>query len=184
MELKNYGELYCYFKFTLRKIIIIMMPYIVMCIILLLGLFSKIIHNTILMLDIIIIGFLIIIIWSTFYKFIKQAKYSFNYLKNNEKILENELRNFILDKESWFILTENYYIDLATLNIIKFDEIIYKKYRFGYSLIPNITGLNRYCILKDKIGTVYTLVLYSSSRKSDEGSKVYDIIEERLSNLG
>lgn len=90
---------------------------------------------------------------------------------------------FILDKESLFLLTENYYIDFSTFNIVKFDEIISKKYRFVYSLIPNISGLNRYCILKDKKGRAYTLVLYSFSRKCDEGSKVYDIIEERLSNL-
>lgn len=69
-----------------------MLSYMGISFILLIWLFSKIIHGEILILDIIIFSFLILIILEPFYTFIKQSSYSFKSLKNNEEILQKELR--------------------------------------------------------------------------------------------
>lgn len=183
MKIKNYGELYCYFDYYISKTKTKILTYVGIELIGLIGVISNIQNISVIIQIVFILSIASIPLFKKFIKFIKSAEYSFNYLKENMELMLRELENPTQDMNSYFILTKNYYIDLSTFNIVKFDEIVSKKYKFGVSYIPTIRGLNRYCILKDNKGREFTIILYSFSRFYAEDSKVYDIIENRLSKL-
>lgn len=183
MKIKNYGELYCYFDYNISQVKTKILSYLGIELLLLISFLFNVPDISIIIPGLIILGIIILFTLKSFRKFIKSAEYSFNYLKENMELMLGELEEPAQDLNSYFILTENYYIDLATFNIVKFDEIVSRKYKFGVSYIPTIRGLNRYCILKDNKGREFTIILYSFSRFYAEDSRVYDIIEERLSDL-
>ena len=192
MNIKKYEELYCYFDYTISRIRLKMQVDIGIYLIFILLIYITNIFDF--LLSLILIFIVGISNYKMYFKFIKSTNYSFNYLKENKEVMSKEIEELIQVVNDDFILTQNYFIDLSTLNIIKFDDIVSKKYKFGNSFIPNLKKsfglyarrpgwLSRYCILTDNKGRKFKIILYSFARTYAEDSVVYDIIEERLSNL-
>ena len=80
------------------------------------------------------------------------------------------------------MLTENFYIDYARKNIVKFDEIDNIKLKFSFSLVPIIDccGLNQFISIRTKDNKKINILNWSFSHWYPEDGEIYDIFVNKI----
>jgi len=81
-----------------------------------------------------------------------------------------------------YMLTENFYIDYARKNIVKFDEIDNIKLKFSFSLVSIIDcyGLNQFISITTKDNKKINILNWSFSHWYPEDGEIYDIFVNKI----
>ncbi len=112
---------------------------------------------------------------------IEELEYSKNLLLN-DALLKVEIENGITNTRRKYMLTENFYIDYARKNIVKFDEIDNIKLKFSFSLVPIIDccGLNQFISIRTKDNKKINILNWSFSHWYPEDGEIYDIFVNKI----
>ncbi len=105
---------------------------------------------------------------------------SINLLENNIEEITNELKSAIYLDENNSLYTENYYIDLSFLSVIKFKDITKIEKKLKYTTLTFTKGLRTYvyCYNHDIATIISNDELFTSSKKIEP----YEIIKNKISS--
>lgn len=110
--------------------------------------------------------------YNDLYIFTMNLEYSIVLLKKDKSILEKEIKSEVLNNQDGYIITDNYYIDLVSFNVIKFSEIVL--------VYKGIFAMNFGCVTKDgKLLKVRNIFVEQDNKWYES----YDIVLSRCEDI-
>lgn len=127
---------------------------------------------------IVMIAIALFIIVSTIME-LKKIKYSEKLLIKNKDLLSSEINNGIQDKDNNTFYTENFYIDFAINNAIKYEEIVLLYKSKITRFLSYKGGARRYIVAITKSGEKLEVLNYQMPKINKE---VFDFLTSKCKN--